>query len=147
VRIDWAILSNASEVQNNLAYVMGGGWDTGWRPQFPAPFMSSLCIRILLNRTEVPRGHTIEIQFMDEDGQAFAPTVSLGSSPGTIPPDWPMGWDLPMMLAIGLQGLVIPSAGRYSFEILLDGAHQKSIPFRMVLGTGPALIQPPRGNP
>jgi hypothetical protein len=142
MRLDWAILSNSGEIQGNLAYVLGGGWDTAWRPIFPAPFFGALNLRLLVHPSEVSEPHRIQLQFWNQDGKPFAPQLDLNVGPGQIPPEHEVGWDVPAMLAIGLQGLTVPAPGRYSIEILIDGQHVRSMPFKFVLG-GPPGSAPP----
>ena len=142
MRLDWAILSNFAEVQANLSYVLGGGWETAWRPSFPAPFGGALSLRLLAHPSEVTTRHHVELLFWNEDGRPFAPSVSLDFGPGGIPTGHPTGWDLASVVAINLQSLLIPDAGRYSIEILIDGQHVKSIPFLCMVGSGPSAIPP-----
>lgn len=145
MKLDWAILSNSAEVApNNLAYVLGGGWDTAWRSQFPAAFGGALTLRLLLNRLEVARPHQLEVHLLDEDGHPFVPPVTRNMSEMNLPPDYPKGWDVPALLAIGMPVLPIPSPGHYSLEILIDGQHVKSVPFRFILGPPPPPPQLPR---
>lgn len=132
MKLDWAILSNAAEVQGGLAYVLGGGWDTGVRQQFPAPLMGVLCIRLLMHRSEAERPHQVEVRVWSADGRDIVPPVTIGMSPsGDPPPDHPAGWDIGALMTIGMQGLPIPAAGHYSIEILVDDNHLRSLPFRM----------------
>jgi hypothetical protein len=142
MKLDWAILSNSGEIQANLAYVMGGGWDTAWRPAFPAPFFGALNLRLLVHPSEISHPHRIELQFWNEDGKPFAPQLQLTVGPGEMPPEHEVGWDVPAMLAIALHGLMVPKPGRYSIEILIDGAHARSMPFKFVQG-GPPGAPPP----
>lgn len=123
MRLDWAILSNSSEIQGGLAYVLGGAWDTGWRPIYPAPFAGALTIRVLVHPTEVTAQHQLEIRFWNADGHDFAQPLHVILGPGTVPPDHPTGWEVPALLAISLHTLLIPSEGQYSLEILVDGHH------------------------
>lgn len=141
MKLDWAILSNSAEIQNNLSYVLGGGWDTSWRLAYPSPFLGALTVRLLQHRVEAARPHKLEVHALNEDGQPFAPPVTITLAPGLIPPDFPQGWDIPTLVAIDLRGLMIPKAGRYSFEVLIDDSHAKSIPFRFILG-GPPGARP-----
>jgi hypothetical protein len=137
VKLDWAILANAAEVQNNLIFVLGGGWDTGTRPLYPAPFQGALAMRLLLHPTEMSRPHKVEIQLNDEDGQPIAPIIGLNTNPGPPPPNHPTGWDVAALVVVGMQSLMIPKPGGYSLEILLDDQHFRTIPFRFVQVTAP----------
>lgn len=135
MKLDWAILCNSGEVQTNLAYVLGGGWDTAWRAPFPAPFGGALVLRFLLNRSEIGRAHQLELHFLDEDGTPIAPAVGLAIGAQQAPPGWPHGWDIPGMVALGLQTLLIPKAGMYAISILIDGSHVKDVAFQFLEGT------------
>jgi hypothetical protein len=148
VKLDWAILSNAGEIRENLAYVLGGGWDTAWRPSFPAPFLGTLNLRLLLHRTEVAQRHTIQLEFQDQDGRPFAQRLDLNVGPGQVPQGYEVGWDIPAMVAINL-GLTVPKAGRYSIEILVDGQHAKTMAFKFLQGGppgAPPAAAPPQGQ-
>jgi len=137
MRLDWAILSNSSEIQAGLSYVLGGGWDTSWRPSFPTTFIGALTLRVMVHRTEVAAQHRLEVRFWDEDGADFAPPLQVDLGPGTVPEGHPPNWEVPAQLSVGLHGLPIPAAGRYSFEVSVDGQHLKSVPFRFVEGQPP----------
>jgi hypothetical protein len=141
LRLDWAILSNAAEIQAGLAYVLGGGWDTGWRAEFPAPFLGAMTVRLLVHPTEVNRPHQLELRFWTADGADFAAPLRIDLGPGQVPAERPAGQELPALLAIGLQGLTVPAPGHYSIEILVDDRHLQSIPFQMMQGPPP----PPPG--
>ncbi len=137
MKLDFAVLSNASEVNGNLLYLQGGGWDTGWRPFFPAPFQGALTIRLLWHPTELSSSHQLELRFLSEDGAEFAPTFRLTMQGAKLAADFPKGWDVPLMFAIGLQNLPIPAPGHYSIEVLVDNQHLKSVQFRMMKGGAP----------
>jgi hypothetical protein len=139
MRLDWAILSNSSEIQGGLSYVLGAGWDTGWRPAFPAPFLGALTLRVMVHRTEAAERHRLVVRFWDEDGAEFAAPLEVELGPGEVPEGHPAAWEIPAQLAIALHGLPIPSPGHYSFEISVDGHHLKSVPFRFVQGQPPPV--------
>ena len=149
MRVEWALLANAAEgPPNGLIYILGAGLDTFWRPQLPAQFAGAVVIRIAINRSEANRPHAVEIQCNDEDGTPILPqpiVLQLGNV--QAPPDLPVGWDISANLVAVLNGMALPRAGLYSFEILLDGQHAKSLPFRVVLGLPPGTIQVPDAGP
>jgi hypothetical protein len=146
MKLDWAILSNSGEIKENLSYVLGGGWDTAWRPTFPAPFLGALNLRLLVHPSEIGNQHRLQLQFWNQDGKPFAPQLDVTIGPGELPSEREIGWDMPAMLAIGLYGLTVPEPGRYSIEILIDGQHVRSMPFKFVQGGSPAKA-PPRLPP
>jgi hypothetical protein len=130
MRLDWALLANSAEVREGVIYVMSGGWDTALRDRFPAPFMGSIAARLLFNRTEVGP-HAFEVHLLTADGDPIIPPVSV---PLTVEPapGLPPGWDIAVIVAINLTGVVIPAAGAYVVELLVDRFHVKSLPFRAV---------------
>ena len=136
MRLDWAILSNAAEARQGTVSILSAGWDTSWRPSFPSPFFGALTIRGLFHPTEAGRVWTFLIEFCDEDGAqlglAFEMPVQV-----EVGPDLPPGWDVSAVASVNLLGLPIPRPGKYSIEILCEGQHLKSIPFRFLEGVGP----------
>lgn len=130
MRLDWAILSNSSEVREGLAYVLGGGWDTGVRASFPAPLFGALSLRVMAHPSEVEASHQLEIRFWNADGNDFLPPLQLELARIEVPVDHPAGWEVPVLLSVNLQGAMIPDEGDYSLEILVDGRHLGSLPFR-----------------
>lgn len=134
MRLDWAILSNASDAREGVVSILSAGWDTSWRQDFPTPFIGALTIRALFHPTETGRVWTFRIEFHDEDG-------GLLQEPMTLPmnvqhnPNLPVGWDVSALATVGIMGLPIPRAGVYSIEILCEGNHLRTIPFRFVQGT------------
>jgi hypothetical protein len=141
VQVDWAIICNAAEgPPSGLVYILGAGVDTLVRPQYPSHFMCSLVVRLLAARAEADRPHTLELQCNDEDGRSILPEpIVLPVGPLAIPDDLPVGWSVSVNLVANLQSLPLPSAGRYSFEMLLDGEHKRSLPFRAVYQPGAGL--------
>lgn len=53
------------------------------------------------------------------------------------------GEELGAVFAVPLHTVAVPHAGAYSFELLIDGVHQSSVPFKAELaGSGPAPAEP-----
>jgi hypothetical protein len=130
VRLDWGILANSAEVRGNLAYVLGGGIDTVWSPALPAPLNAGLLLRLLAHPSEADRPHTLEVRFLDEDGNEIAQRLT-GSFMVAVPdPKPPVGWDMPILFAMTIQNLPLEKFGRYSIEVLADNVHLKSLNLR-----------------
>jgi hypothetical protein len=134
MQLDWAMMAEAVQVRDGLAFVLGGGFDTVATPQLPATLRGAVAIRVLFHRTEVEREHAIEVRVLDEDG---AELLRLHShfKPG-IPDDLPLGWDVPLLVTFAIPQLGLPRAGSYSVEILGNGSHLKSLNLRVRLLTG-----------
>jgi hypothetical protein len=134
MRLDWALLANAAEgPSNGLVYILGAGIDTLWRDQFPAPFGGAMVLRLVASRIEAQRAHKLEVHVVDEDGQPILPQpLVLNLTPRPVPADHPQGWDIASNIVINLAAVLIPKAGFYRFEILIDDQQVRSLPFRAV---------------
>jgi hypothetical protein len=137
MQLDWAMMAEAVQVRDGLAYVLGGGFDTVVSGQLPAALHGAVVIRLLLHRTEADRQHAVEIRVLDEDG---AELLRLhGHFQARIPADLPLGWDIPLLVSFAIPNLPLADEGRYSVEILGDGSHLKSLNLRVrVLTTASA---------
>lgn len=131
MRIDTALLCDAATVRGGLLNILGGGIIHAERPDFPAPLAMTLALRVQMHPTELDRSHELEILLQDEDGEvATRAKIGIQPPPDTqVPPGeqvtLPIPWNFPMQPAI-------PHEGRYSFEVLIDGVHQVSVPFTAV---------------
>jgi hypothetical protein len=128
MKLDWAILANHAEVQNGLVYLLGGGVDAVNSPTAPASFIGALVIRFDLHQTEVGGSHNVDIRVANEDGKSIAQirgVLQIGPATTIIP----VGWPYHPLMVFNFQGLLLPTFGQYSIEILADGTHLKSLPF------------------
>ena len=134
MRLDWALLANAAEAPpNGLVYVLGAGFDTLMRDQFPTPFGGVIVLRVLTTRIETERPHKIEVHCSDEDGKAILPQPIMLNLPARhVPADYPHGWDLAASIVINLSNVPIAQPGFFNFEILIDDQQVRSLPFRAV---------------
>jgi hypothetical protein len=82
----------------------------------------------LIHPTEADREHQLVIQLQGADGDQVARVdVNFGvNDPGALEPGEHISLPLPIRLPEQVQ---LPAAGRYSFELLIDGIHQGSVPF------------------
>lgn len=129
MRIDCALLCDAATVREGLLHVLGGGVTRINRPGFPTPLSPlSLAMRVLVHPTEADRMHKMQVRLLDEDGAEIARfdlEFGVGDT-GQLEAGEEVSLPLPLTIPpnVGLE-----KAGRYSFEILIDGNHQASIPF------------------
>jgi len=131
MQLDWAMMAEAVQIREGLAYVLGGGFDTVISGQLPAALHGAVVIRLLLHRTEADRQHAVEVRILDEDG---AELLRLhGHFQPRVPDDLPLGWDIPLLVTFGVPNLPLPRESRYSVEILGDGSHLKSLNLRVRL--------------
>jgi hypothetical protein len=134
MRLDWAMMAEAVQIREGLAFVLAGGIDTVHAAQLPTTLTASLLVRLLLHRTESDRQHIVEARVLDEDGAQLA--GMHGHFQPRVPEDLPIGWDVPLLVTFPIHGLALPAASRYSVEILGDGSHLKSLNFRVRLLPG-----------
>jgi hypothetical protein len=137
MRLDWAILCNAAErAPHGLVYLLGAGVDTFYRARFPSHARCSLAIRLVAARAEEDTPHQLEIRCTDDDGEAITRPVVLRpgpfSAPLVTPDDPPADGDVTLHLVADFELLPLHRAGRYRFELHLDGRHVASLPFRAV---------------
>lgn len=137
MRLDWAVLANAAEAPpNGLVYILGAGFDTLVRDQFPTPFGGVIVLRLQTTRLETERPHKVEVHCTDEDGQPLLPQPIVLQVPGRqVPHEYPHGWDLSANIVINLSTVAIVKPGFYNFEILIDDQQVRTLPFRAVKAT------------
>jgi hypothetical protein len=136
VRIDCALLCDAVTVREGLLHMLGGGVTRVHRRGYPAALSPlSLAVRILVHPTEIDRTHQLEVRLQDADGKEVAKVdVQFGvADPGSVEPGEELSVPLPLTMP---SQIALPHAGRYSFEFLIDGIHQLSVPFSATLSTG-----------
>ena len=128
MRIDCALLCDAATVREGLLHVLGGGITRAGRSVFPGPLGLTLALRILVHPTEAGHMHKLVVLLQGEDGQEAARVdIEFGvADPGTLEPGEQAS--LPLSLPMPPQ-VALPAPGRYSFELLIDGIHQGSVPF------------------
>jgi hypothetical protein len=143
MRIDCALLCDAATVREGLLHVLGGGISRAGRPQYPAPAGLTLALRILIHPTEADREHQLDVRLQGEDGQdvaavsiTFAVSNAVELEPGEQA-------SLPLPLPLPAE-VLLPAPGRYSFELLIDGIHQTSVPF--IATTTPPTEGPDEGG-
>jgi len=137
MKLDWAMLANAADGKDGLAYILGGGWDTTWRDVYPSPFIGSVVFRVLFTPEETAAVHHAQLRIVDDQRGLIAPAINF-PVPLSIPPGHPEGWDVGGLVGVTLTGLEIPKAGSYAIEIAVDNTTLTLLRFRCVEGPPPA---------
>lgn len=127
MRVDCALLCDAVTAREGLLHILGGGVTRLHREAFPAPLGVALALRIMVHPTEADRPHTIEARLLAEDGEQVG-KVELTFDVRPSGEERP-GEELAVATGLALQMVGLPSPGAYSFELLIDGVHQRSVPF------------------
>ena len=128
MRIDCALLCDAATVREGLLHLLGGGVTRAGRSEFPSPLNLTLALRILVHPTEADREHQLDVQLLAADGEQVAQIgLTFGvQEPGALAPGEHVSLPLPLPLP---EAVLLPHPGPYSFEILIDGIHQATVPF------------------
>src|SRR5512133_986538 len=105
MNLEFMILANYAEANNNLLYIQGGGWDTitmgaplGDLPGLPpgasvfAVLQGTLVIRLNFHQTEAGSDYSFALRIIDEDGNEVGKAEGpfrVDPQPG-VPPTWPI---------------------------------------------------------
>jgi len=112
----------------------------------------SVALRFVFERAE-QGGHRMQLKLSDEDGQEVAPPAEFQAT-CQFPPDDPRQF-ISQNLILNLQRLRFEKAGRYSFDLSVNGKHEARIPLSIVHqpapaggdGSGPSGGEPSGGGP
>ena len=108
-----------------------GAFDTIQTRQLPTthPFCS-VALRILLKDADVG-AHRIQLGLIDSDGKDLLPTgrISIDFNVPVIPEQ---SFFMSSNCVLNLQGLVLPAATQYSFDVSVDGAILARIPLQVI---------------
>ncbi len=132
MRIGCAVHCDAATVRDGLLHILGAGVTRVSHPSYPAPLGTALALQIVLTPEEARDRHVTEVRLVGPDDQVlFAGAAEFSAQdPDALRPDE----EASAPITLPLQALPIPAAGRYSFEITINGEHAASIPFQAVQG-------------
>jgi hypothetical protein len=138
--LDFALIGDYVRPEGGIAHVIGAGIDTVVPPEVPTGHNFGLLLRLTFSRQELERPHRIEVIFQDMDGTRLAHlnTVATPTPVEGIPAGWRQG----LQAAFNL-GIPLPDYGQYSFEVLVNDTHLKSIPLRVVPPADPGAAAEP----
>jgi len=138
--IDFMVLSDYVRAEGGVLHIIAGGVDRIQVPSVPTAHNIGVAIRLSMTRNECDRRHRLELIFQNQDGQRLMDfRAEFGATyPKDVPPGWPAFGVVPLNL-----GLPIPDLGIYSFEVLIDDQHKKSVSVMVEQQVRP---QPPGTN-
>jgi hypothetical protein len=138
MRVTTALLCDAATVREGLLNVLAGGVTRVNAPVYPFQYEGALAVVFTAHPTEASKEHDFQVILQSEDGQRVA---ELGGQMQAQPgPDLQPGEEMTIPVVLKF-GQVLPAPGRYSFEVLIDGVHQVTVPF----GAMPVLSEPEEG--
>lgn len=123
MKIELAALCDAATESGGKLNILGA-FDSFTVPEFPFAIPHcTLVFRIRFNRVE-GGSHKIRVNFVDQDGKEVIPTLEATADVQILPNQDSRVTNLVM----NMNGLTIPSAGKYSIDLALDGRHEISLP-------------------
>jgi hypothetical protein len=136
MRIDCVLLCDAATVREGLLHILGGGVTRVHRPEYPAPLGAALAIRIMIHPTEAATDHQLQALLLAEDGEHVA-EIGIGFGVSD-PTHLVVGEEASLPISLTVGGIGLPHPGAFSFELLIDGIHQASVPFRAEVAVAPS---------
>jgi Family of unknown function (DUF6941) len=130
VNLDYAFLADASRVENGKLYVLGGAFTIMWRDSYPALPLASVAMGFTYASGETGRSRRVRLHLADADGAELIPDLELELQLPPRDPNMPARAALHIPLTFDLpQAPILPTAGSYALEIMLDDNHVGSVPF------------------
>ena len=131
MQVTTALLCDFAQVRANMLFVLSGGITRLNRPAWPASMQCSLALMIEMHPTESARPHELEVIIQGQDGERIGEVAgAFQLDVETQPLDLDVGESLHLPVALNLAGIGVPKPGPYSIELLIDGAHVRTLHFR-----------------
>jgi len=134
-----AVLCDAASDYNGKLCILGT-FDTLASKRFPVKHPHcTLAMRFIFQEADVGP-HEFEIHFVDADGQELLPRgpIRFKVNIEAIPDN---RYFVSRNLVINMQGLEIPEAGEFAFDLMRDGHVIRRIPLQVIEGNQPPPIQ------
>lgn len=129
--VDLAVIADAANVSQEGKLNILGVFDTIWAREFPCRHaVMVFVLRVRADFTD-KGAHQLEIRLMDADGAQLFKAEGPLNVPGGPP-----GRPIKPHVIMGLGGISFPRAGDYSFEVMIDGRHLKSVPLWVMEAPG-----------
>lgn len=127
MELDFALVADAANVSQEGKLNILGIFDTIWGRDFPVRHASMVFVlRVRADFTD-QGDHALEVRLIDADGE------QLFRAEGPIQvPGGPPGRPVKPHVILGLSGVSFAAAGDYSFEVIIDGHHLKSVPLHVM---------------
>jgi hypothetical protein len=133
VRIDCGLLCDAVTVRDGLMHILGGGVGRVRRIQYPSVLENDLALRLAMGPNEIDGVHKLEIRVIDSAGtmtSSLSGEFTMGGSH-----DQPADAEAFLNIPVSMRQVVIPAAGLFGIEIVVDGEHRSRLPLHAALVT------------
>lgn len=123
MEVDLSVIADAANVSQEGKLNILGVFDTIWAREFPFRHAAMVFVlRISADFTE--RGsHHLDVRLIDADGEQ----LFKAEGPIQVPESAP-GVAVKPHVIMGLGGVSFKRAGDYSFEVMVDSQHLRSVP-------------------
>ena len=142
VRLDFLVLADKAEAIGGKLYLMGGGFDRVRLAAIPGAAQFDVAVGILVGYNETNLQHAFELRCEDPDNNLVfdAPrgAIEVGRPPGMTASSEQRA------LLVFAGPFPFPSAGDYSWVLVLNGERQASTRFRVEQAQLLAPVPPPR---
>jgi hypothetical protein len=132
MELDFAVVADAANVSQEGKLNILGIFDTIWGREFPVRHASMVFVlRVKADFTD-QGDHTLEVRLIDADGKQ----LFRAEGPMQVPSGAP-GRPVKPHVILGLSGVSFAVAGDYSFEVIIDGHHLRSVPLHVMQAPTP----------
>ncbi|MBI2908310.1 MAG: hypothetical protein HYX92_11735 [Chloroflexi bacterium] len=139
--VDFLMLADRAEAINGKIYMMGGGWDRLYVPDFAQHQSISIATGILVPWNATNRTHSLALRVETQDATELA-ALGLNFNAGR-PPLLGQGESQRVVLAFQLS-IRLPAPGTYVVKALVNDAESKRTVFHaQALPKPPATMAPP----
>jgi hypothetical protein len=132
VQVNLAVLCDAANVSREGKLNILGEFDSIHASSFPLTYPTMvLVVRLEAHPTETG-DHRLKLQLLDADGADVVPPLE-----GEFATGRPPFLGVPVRTApiiLQMHGVRFEGPGHYSFELLVDGHHLRSLPLHVVAG-------------
>lgn len=137
MELDLAVMADAANVSQEGKLNILGVFDTIWARDFPVRHPAMVFVlRVRADFTDQGTHH-LQVRLMDADGNQ----LFKAEGPLQVPSAAPGRHTRPHII-MGLNGITFAKPGDYSFEVMVDDHHLKSIPLHLLR----APASPPGGK-
>ena len=121
--VDLAVVADAANVSQEGKLNILGVFDSIWAREFP--FRHGAMVFVLRVRADFTEQgvHQMEVRLMDADGSQLFKAEGPLTVPGGAP-----GRPIKPHVIMGLAGITFQKPGDYSFEVIVNDQHMKSVP-------------------
>jgi hypothetical protein len=129
--VEFALLANSAQINDQLISMLGGGWDTATLPEeaYPVGLVLNVVLRLTFEADEAGKAHAGEVAVEHGNGERLA-TVSFTVNVQRREEELPPGGKITAALVIPMP-VQFPGPGSYAVLITVGGSPLKTIPLRM----------------